>query len=394
MLLFLFGCAPQAAVSGQGPVPSESPAAVSSAAPAPVVMPEPIAAPAPVGFNALEITHSMKLRYATQFSADYLTGGCAMITIADDRFLVVPEGMEPPSDINEGIAVLRQPVQNIYLAATSSMCLFDSLNALDAIAMSGTQASGWYIENARAAMESGKIVYAGKYSAPDYEMIVSKGCSLAVESTMIDHAPEVKEKLMELGVPVLVERSSYEEHPLGRTEWIKLYALLLGKGELAESLFNEQAALLDNISMEITGKTVAFFYISSSGSAVVRKNGDYVTKMIELAGGEYVFTGISDDVATGSVNLNMEQFYAEARDADIIIYNSSIDGEVRTIDELLGKSELLADFKAVKSGDVWCTGKNLFQETTEFGALISDMNRIFKGNLGEDEELRFLYRLV
>ncbi len=336
----------------------------------------------------------MELSYATQFSVDYLTGGYTLITIADDRFLVVPEGFEPPSDMDEDIVVLRRPIQNIYLAATSAMCLFDSLDALYAIAMSGTEADGWYIESARAAMESGKIAYAGKYSAPDYEMIVSKGCSLAIESTMIDHAPEVKEKLADLGVPVLVERSSYEEHPLGRTEWIKLYALLLGKYELAEGLFNEQAALVGNISLEMTGKSVAFFYISSSGNAVVRKNGDYVTKMIELAGGEYVFTGLDDGSATGSANLNMEQFYLEAKDADIIIYNSSIDGEVRTIGELLGKSSLLADFEAVKNGDVWCTGKNLFQETTGFGYLIADMHRIFTGDLDDTDELMFLYKLV
>src|SRR3546814_3255665 len=37
---------------------------------------------------------------------------------------------------------------------------------------------------ARAAMEDGKMVYAGKYSAPDYELIVSKNCGLALESTM------------------------------------------------------------------------------------------------------------------------------------------------------------------------------------------------------------------
>ncbi len=167
-----------------------------------------------------------------------------------------------------------------------------------------------------------------------------------------------------------------------------------GKYELAEGLFNEQAALVGNISLEMTGKSVAFFYISSSGNAVVRKNGDYVTKMIELAGGEYVFTGLDDGSATGSANLNMEQFYLEAKDADIIIYNSSIDGEVRTIGELLGKSGLLADFEAVKNGDVWCTGKNLFQETTGFGYLIADMHRIFTGDLDDSDELRFLYKLV
>ena len=39
---------------------------------------------------------------------------------------------------------------------------------------------------------------------------------------MIYHTPEVKEQLEDFGVPVLVERSSYENHPLGRMEWIKL----------------------------------------------------------------------------------------------------------------------------------------------------------------------------
>jgi iron complex transport system substrate-binding protein len=181
---------------------------------------------------------------------------------------------------------------------------------------------------------------------------------------------------------------------LGRTEWLRLYGLLVGKDELASDLFDEQITYLDSVSAEATGKSVAFFYISSAGNAVVRKNGDYVTKMIELAGGEYAFADLGgDDTATGSVNLEMEQFYSEAKDADFIIYNSSIDGEVRTIDELLGKSHLLADFKAVQNGNVWCTGKNLFQETTEFGLLISDMNQIFAENLDTTAALNFLYRL-
>ncbi len=82
--------------------------------------------------------------------------------------------------------------------------------------------------------------YAGKYSAPDYERIVDKSCSLAIESTMIYHCPKVKEQLENLGVPVLVERSSYEADPLGRMEWIKLYGVLTGKEQLAEELFEKE----------------------------------------------------------------------------------------------------------------------------------------------------------
>ena len=349
-------------------------------------------------FGGSQIVESMALQYAQQFSVDYLADGCSLISIHESgRFLLVPEGQEPPLHVDRDVTILRQPVRNIYLAATSVMCLFNALDALEHITMSGTKAEGWYIENARAAMERGTIVYAGKYSAPDYELLMAKNCGLAVESTMIYHTPEVKEKLEELGIPVLVERSSYEPHPLGRTEWIKLYGLLLGKDTLAGSLFHEQTAYVDNVQSmpaSTAGKTVAFFYISSSGKAVARRSGDYVARMIELAGGHYAFTGLGDgDSATGSVSLEMERFYVEAKNADYIIYNSSIDGEIRTLDELLAKSHLLAGFKAVKDGNVWCTGKNLFQETTEFGLMISDMHRIFTGDWDDSANLTFFEKL-
>lgn len=45
-----------------------------------------------------------------------------------------------------------------------------------------------------------------------------------------------------------------------------------------------------------------------------------------------------------------------AKDADILIYNSTIEGELYSVDELLAKSTLFSDFKAVKEGNVYCTG--------------------------------------
>ncbi len=345
--------------------------------------------------NGWEKESSMELKYAQNFSVDYYDGGYALISISDgSRFLVVPEGKEAPAGIDEDIVVLRQPIRDIYLVATSSMCLFDALDSLDSIAMSGTDADGWYVANAKEAMENGDIVYAGKYSKPDYELILANECKLAIESTMINHTPEVKEKLEELGIPVLVEQSSFETHPLGRTEWIKLYAVMMGKEDVAQRIFDEQVAYMDEVTgLENTGKTVAFFYISSSGSAIVRKSGDYVTKMIQLAGGNYIFDDLGDsEKATSTVTLEMEEFYAKAKDADFIIYNSTIDGGVYSLDELIGKNSLLADFKAVKNGNVWCTGKNLYQETTQLGLMISDIHQMLVS--GADlTELNFMYKL-
>lgn len=346
--------------------------------------------------NGWQVERSMALDFADQFAVDYYRDGYKLITLADgSRFLVVPEGKDCPKGVAADIVPLYQPLENIYLAATAAMCLFDALERLDAIGLSGTRAEGWYIDNARLAMERGDILYAGKYSEPDYELLLERGCSLAVESLMIGHASDVKTKLEELGIPVLIDQSSMETHPLGRTEWMKLYGALLNEEATAEALFEAQKAYLtETLEAVDTTATVAFFHVSSSGHVVVRKSGDYVTRMLELAGGEYVFSDIGDpETRTSTVTIEMEQFFAAAHDADYIIYNSTIDGELKTMDELLAKSGLLSQFKAVQNGNVWCTGKNMYQDTTQLGQMIQSFQKIFSGEAAELTELPYLYRL-
>mgnify|MGYP004470841607 FL=1 len=336
-----------------------------------------------------------ELKYAKQFTIEDYGNGLQLITIAQDRqYLLVPEGAQAPAGVPEEVTVLQQPIQNIYLTATAAMDLFRALDGLDAIRLSGTKESGWYLPEAQQAMEAGNILYAGKYSAPDYELILAQQCGLAVESTMIYHNPEVKEQLESLGIPVLVDYSSYESDPLGRMEWIKLYGALLGKEEEAARIFDEEVAAVQPVLNQTnTGKTVAFFYITNTGTVNVRKSGDYIAQLIRMAGGVYVPDNQNGDEknALSTMNIDMESFYAAAHDADVLIYNSTIDGELASLDELLKKSELLADFKAVQNGEVWCTGKNMFQSSMSLGRMIQEINAVLTQQAPDG--LTYLYRL-
>ena len=346
------------------------------------------------GWQEMEPVSHMDLDYDRQFTVAYYDGGYKLITISESgQYLVVPEGKKVPEGLPGDVTVLQQPLDSIYLVATSAMDLFRSLDAVDRIRLSGTDVDGWELPEARQALESGKMLYAGKYNAPDYELILSEGCDLAVESTMILHSPEVKEQLERLGIPVLVERSSYESDPMGRMEWIKLYGALLDLETEAGEIFNQTLAALEPVlGQEPTGKTVAFFYINTTGTVNVRKSGDYIPKMIEMAGGTYVPTGLTEDEnALSTMNMDMESFYAATKDADVLIYSSTIYGELQTVDQLLQESELLADFKAVQTGDVWCTGKNMFQESMGLGQMILEIHQIL--TQPDPQGLTYLHRL-
>ena len=201
----------------------------------------------------------MELQYATQFTAAYAKEGYCRIDIQDgSSCLVVPEGASVPSDVPEGMTIVQQPLDNIYLAATSTMDFFRAVDGIGNVTLSSLKADDWYIPEAKNAMENGTMTYAGKYRAPDYELILSKGCDLALENTMIYHTPEVKEKLESFGIPVLVERSSYESHPLGRMEWVKFCGILLGKATEATACFQAQVDKLQQFAdLPATGQTVA-----------------------------------------------------------------------------------------------------------------------------------------
>ena len=347
-------------------------------------------------WSSLSPEKELELRYATQFRVTEYTGGYQLAEIdTAGRFLIIPEGEALPAGLPEDIVPMYQPLQRMYLAATSAMDFFRALQSIDSIRLSGTDTDGWYIQEAKDALNDGSMLFAGKYNAPDFELIFSEQCDLAIESTMIYHSPEIKEQLEKLGVPVLVERSSYEEHPLGRMEWIKFYGTLLGKEKEAVTIFDAEAAAVEALEGQSkTGKTAAFFYINAAGTVNVRKSDDYVPRMIDMAGGEYVFSDLESGSALSTVNMTMEAFYDGAKNADVLIYNSTIDGELQTMDELLAKSPLLSNFKAVKSGDVWCTGKNLFQEPMGLGRLILDMHQILTGEVPEDGELTYMHKLL
>ncbi|MBO4386211.1 MAG: ABC transporter substrate-binding protein, partial [Treponema sp.] len=273
--------------------------------------------------------------YASQFCIYEYQDGISLIDICGkEKYLVVPteelcDGLKEAAKVN---AVIPRGIENIYLASSSAYSLWDAIGAEEKLGFSSIKENDWYITKASAAMKSGKFVYAGKYRMPDYELLLKSGCKLAIESTMILHVPKVKEKLEQLGISVFTDYSSYEDNPLGRLEWIKVYGEISGCQEKALSFFNSQIELLKKSipdpSLKNNGSSkkmgASYFYINTRGMAIVRGSENYVSNMLRYAGAEYLCPNVkkdSDLTARPTLSVSMEEFYKACKSADFLFYD-------------------------------------------------------------------------
>lgn len=280
------------------------------------------------------------------------------------------------------LTVLQQPLTTTYVAASAVMAPLCDLGAVRQIRFSGLREEGWYVDEARAAMKEGTMLFAGKYSEPDYETLLREGCDLALESTMIYRAPEVTEKLNALGIPVYIDYSSYEPHVLGRLEWIRVYGALFDHEEKAQQWYQTERDRILAIqkTAEKSSPTVVYFYVNASGQIQVRQPNDYIPELLELAGARYLtpdMSGLSGS-RKSNVTVSLEDFYSSCRDADYLIYSATLDRPLSSIQELLGKNALFADFKAVQEGHVYTTDKDFYQLSDRMADFAEDVSRMLQ----------------
>ncbi|MCR4924053.1 MAG: ABC transporter substrate-binding protein [Lachnospiraceae bacterium] len=336
------------------------------------------------------------IKYSEKFDMLRTKEGNFYVDIFDDKsILILKKDNKEDGDIKADITI-REGEGDIYLASSSVMDFFRELSNLSLVSMTSTRSEDWSMPKVAEMVDKGDIKYVGKYSAPDYELLISNGCKLAVENTMIYHNPEVKENLEKLGIDVLVERSSYERAPLGRLEWIKLYGALTGSYEKAEAFFEKSVEELSDIKNTVSKKKkVICFSVNEKGIVNIKLPNDYLSALIEMAGGDNPFKELVDeDSDKTGMNIEMESFFEEAKDADILIYNSTIEGEIDTLKELYDRGEIFKEMKACKEGRVYCMVNDVFQQPTIMTKLVKDFSLIMdEKDIKEGDKLNYLRKL-
>lgn len=335
----------------------------------------------------------LNLKYAKSFSVDYFKGGYKVITDWEGhKTLLVPEGKEVPK-LKKEMNVIQMPIKTIGVFSTTNIAQLRPLGLMDKITLVTTEKDKWYIPEIKAMMNSGKITYVGKNSAPDYELIESIKPDIILITTGTYHGQnETTQKFDEMGIKWIGEASQRETDPRGRLEWVKLAGALFDKEKEADEFFEAQLKKIAEVEQKVKkvedNKKEKFASVFLSGDVYyVRNKGDYEVKMFELAGGKYILNDLNPD-KDGNTKMNAEELYKGIENADILFYNNLNGPSIQSISDLVSKAEYFRDIKAVKEGRVWGYKPYYYQNSDKVADIMKDLYTIFttpKGKITETE---------
>ncbi|NLI66436.1 MAG: ABC transporter substrate-binding protein [Tissierellia bacterium] len=334
-------------------------------------------------------TGELDLKYASSFSVEYYEGGYKMLTdIYDMKTLLIPEGKEVP-EVAEDVNILHLPVDSFGVFSTVNMTMLRALDSIDKATIVTTPLNGWYVDDVIEKMENEEISFVGDNNSPDYELIQAANPDLILlTGSQSENTLKMIDMLDTLDIDWIGMTIHMENDPRGRLEWVKFMGALLDKEAEAEAFFEKELARITEIENNTEESTeakpkVAYVRITDDGYTVKNK-GDYSVKMLEIAGGNYIFSDLNPD-KDGTLKISAEEFYKVAENVDILIYEN-MGAFVGNMEQLMEKGEHLDGIKAIREGRVWVTKQNYWQSADKTGEMIEELRDIFLTPHGELEE--------
>jgi iron complex transport system substrate-binding protein len=236
---------------------------------------------------------------------------------------------------------LPLPLSRIAVVSTTHLSYLQALNALGVVV--GAAHLDRLVDAELTAQVQGVVPEIGTANGLDRELLIV----LAPEA-LLDYpfgqggSTSAIHDLQRIAVTEYLE-----EHPLGRAEWLRFFGVLLGREQMADSLYNAIAERYKAaLHPEGNARPRVFFGSSWQSRWYVPPGNSYMGQLIADAGGTYCF---SSTVAGENVAMDLEQVLDETARADhfgaVLAHSGSVDPVL-----LAGGDRRIAGMKAVSQG--------------------------------------------
>ncbi len=249
----------------------------------------------------------------------------------------------------------------------------------------------------RALINDGKIRDVGQNESLNIELLFDMQPDVIV-TFGIDNTNKMVDKLTKNGLKVMFQGDWMEQSALGKAEWIKFYAALLGKEKEGEIIFtdieknyNNALALIKNTKAT---QTVLYGSLYKDQWFVARGN-SWIAQFLNDAKANYLW---KDLPGMGSEPLSFESVFDKAEHADIWITN----GSIMTLSQLLEENHHYQKFDAYQKSEVYTfegqkgeTGGTVYYETAPSrpDLVLKDYIKIFHPEILPNYQFTFAKKL-
>jgi iron complex transport system substrate-binding protein len=314
------------------------------------------------------------------------------------HFALVDKGTE--AEVPAGYTKVEVPIERTLVMTMLQLSNFSALDALDIVrGITGTK--NLFNKDIRQRVKDGRMVKIGMEGNFDTELI------LAAHPEVIFISPFKRggyDAIKETGITLIPHLGYKELTPLGQAEWIRFVGMFIGKEHEADSIFagiesrynglRQRVDSLINLKSQTSNIKPTVFSGEMHGGnwyAVGGKNS--LAQIFRDAGAQYVF----DNDDTGGVNIEFEEMYAAAANADYWRILNSYEGDF-SYDALKASEPRNELFKAFKEKKViYCNMKQTpYYEKSPVmpDVLLSDLVAIFHPELMPADYEPTFYRML
>jgi iron complex transport system substrate-binding protein len=333
--------------------------------------------------------------FTVEYHASYkvVSLGKAYPDGAPERYVLLQCGAPAPA-LNGDLAsatVISIPIMSLFSSSTTHLPLLVDLDRLDVLT-GVSKFDAITSPPVVARIKAGKVIEFASKSVIDAELIVAHHPGLLMAAANSPAFPHIRDA----GIPIVGNVEWQEPTALGRAEWVKYMALFLNEERKAAQRFDAVKQAYQRLAARtreipdrdrprvMTGRAM-------HGTFTIAGGRSYVARMIEDAGGHYIW---DDNTATGSAMVDLEAQVQRAADADIWING----GAWKNLPDMLSNEPRYAELKSYRQGQVWVydlsittPGANDYwsRSITRPDLILADLIKIFHPDLLPDHQFEW-----
>ncbi|HWY38733.1 MAG TPA: ABC transporter substrate-binding protein [Bacteroidia bacterium] len=350
--------------------------------------------------SAFALNAPEKNLYASYFKIYRQSNFSLLVTYLNvdktDSAVYVLYGQEKP-EIDFPACYVQTPSRKVACLSSVFVGYLDKLDVLNTVIAVD---NGDFISNSfiQQQIEGNQVKQISKNGELNMEETLMSEVHIIFTNPSGNAKKDFDKRLLDIGIIPVVCADYYENHPLGRAEWVKAMALFFDRQNKADSIFNkvkENYLALKNSTDTCKYRPTVFTELKTNDVWYVAGGKSSLAQLLNDAGADYVWKD-NDKIATTA--LNMEQVIQKALGADYWI-NLHL---CNTANDLLNMDNRYGEFNAFKKRNLYNnnallnkTGGNAYWESglCNPDEILRDLVKIFHPNLQPDRQLKYYKQL-